>query len=87
MAAAPAALVEKHGERAERTRASGTRALARRDGSSGIAQVIRARATQVARVHVAIIGRATVEALRLNNDWLVSARRIWVRAGLHPPLE
>lgn len=33
------------------------------------------------------IGRATVEALRLNNDWLVSARRIWIRAGLHPPLE
>jgi len=33
------------------------------------------------------IGRATVEALRLNNDWLVRARRIWVIAGLHPPLE
>ena len=33
------------------------------------------------------IGRATVEALRLNNDWLVRARRIWASAGLHPPLE
>ncbi|MCX7839552.1 MAG: HNH endonuclease [Anaerolineae bacterium] len=33
------------------------------------------------------VGRATVEALRLNNEWLVSARRIWIRAGLHPPLE
>jgi len=33
------------------------------------------------------IGRATVEALRLNHEWLVSARRIWISAGLHPPLE
>ncbi len=33
------------------------------------------------------IGRATVKALRLNNDWLVRARRVWVSAGLHPPLE
>ncbi len=33
------------------------------------------------------IGRATCEALRLNNDWLISARQIWLRAGLHPPLE
>jgi len=32
-------------------------------------------------------GRATVEALRLNNEWLVGARRIWISAGLHPPLE
>lgn len=32
-------------------------------------------------------GRATVEVLRLNNDWLVRARRIWIVAGLHPPLE
>lgn len=30
-------------------------------------------------------GRATVEALRLNRQSLVSARRIWVRHGLHPP--
>ncbi len=33
------------------------------------------------------IGRATVEALHLNNDWLVGARRIWTSVGLHPPLE
>ncbi len=32
-------------------------------------------------------GRATIEALRLNNDWLVQARSIWVFAGIHPPLE
>ncbi len=32
-------------------------------------------------------GRATIEALRLNNDWIVQARRIWVLAGIHPPLE
>ncbi|MFQ5857255.1 MAG: HNH endonuclease [Anaerolineae bacterium] len=31
--------------------------------------------------------RATIEALRLNSDWIVQARRIWIRAGLHPPLE
>jgi len=33
------------------------------------------------------VGRATIEALRLNNDWLIRARRIWISAGLHPPLE
>jgi hypothetical protein len=32
-------------------------------------------------------GRATIETLRLNNDWLMQARRIWMRVGLHPPLE
>ncbi len=32
-------------------------------------------------------GRATIELLRLNNDWLVQARRIWMRIGLHPSLE
>lgn len=32
-------------------------------------------------------GRATVDALRLNNDWLVTARKIWIIAGVHPPLE
>ena len=31
------------------------------------------------------IGRATVEALRLNRESLVRARRIWVQHGLHPP--
>lgn len=33
------------------------------------------------------VGRATVEVLRLNNEWLVRARRVWISAGLHPPLE
>ena len=55
--------------------------------------------TQVWRDHFAwsgdglrVIGRtaccrATVEALRLNNDWLIQARRIWTAVGIHPPLE
>jgi hypothetical protein len=30
-------------------------------------------------------GRATVGMLRLNNEWLVQARRIWVVIGIHPP--
>ncbi len=30
-------------------------------------------------------GRATVEALRLNNPYIVPARRLWVIAGWHPP--
>jgi hypothetical protein len=33
------------------------------------------------------VGRATIEALRLNNEWIVQARRIWILAGLHPPLD
>jgi hypothetical protein len=32
-------------------------------------------------------GRTTIEALRLNNDWLMQARRLWRLVGLHPPLE
>lgn len=32
-------------------------------------------------------GRATVEALRLNNPYIVPARRLWVLAGWHPPKE
>jgi len=32
-------------------------------------------------------GRATVVALRLNNDYMVEARRYWVEAGWHPPEE
>jgi hypothetical protein len=32
-------------------------------------------------------GRATIEALRMNNEWLAQARRIWIIVGLHPPLE
>ena len=31
-------------------------------------------------------GRTTIEVLRLNNDWIVQARRIWMQVGLHPPL-
>jgi hypothetical protein len=31
------------------------------------------------------IGRATVEALRLNNDLAVEVRRNWILAGWHPP--
>jgi HNH endonuclease len=31
------------------------------------------------------VGRATVVALKLNNDHLVRARRRWVAAGWHPP--
>lgn len=32
-------------------------------------------------------GRATIDLLHLNNDWMVGARRIWMRVGLQPPLE
>ena len=31
------------------------------------------------------IGRATIEALSLNNEFRVRARAIWVEAGWHPP--
>jgi len=30
-------------------------------------------------------GRATVEALKMNNPTVVNARRRWVSAGWHPP--
>lgn len=30
-------------------------------------------------------GRATVAALRLNNEEIVAARRLWVGVGWHPP--
>lgn len=30
------------------------------------------------------VGRATVDALRLNNPYIVPARRFWVVAGWHP---
>ena len=30
-------------------------------------------------------GRATVIALRLNNDQIVSARTLWITVGWHPP--
>lgn len=31
------------------------------------------------------IGRATVSALKMNNEYIVVARRHWVQAGWHPP--
>jgi hypothetical protein len=31
------------------------------------------------------IGRATVIALQMNNDYVIQARRFWVEAGRHPP--
>jgi hypothetical protein len=31
------------------------------------------------------VGRATEAALRLNNPYIVPARRMWVVAGWHPP--
>lgn len=31
------------------------------------------------------VGRATIEALRLNNELAVEVRRNWVLAGWHPP--
>ena len=33
------------------------------------------------------IGRATVVALRLNNEMIVASRSLWVQAGWHPPVE
>jgi hypothetical protein len=32
-------------------------------------------------------GRATVVALRLNNDYAVEARTIWIENNWHPPLD
>ncbi len=31
------------------------------------------------------VGRATVDALKMNNPFIVPARRHWVEAGWHPP--
>lgn len=31
------------------------------------------------------VGRATIVALKLNNDFLITARRRWSLAGWHPP--
>jgi HNH endonuclease len=36
-------------------------------------------------VGVTPIGRATVIALQMNNDYAVTTRRWWVSAGWHPP--
>ena len=33
------------------------------------------------------VGRVTISALRLNRPALVRARRVWVRHGIHPPVE
>lgn len=30
-------------------------------------------------------GRATIEALQMNNEYIVEARHLWVIAGWHPP--
>ena len=38
-------------------------------------------------IGITAIGRATVVALRLNRPLLVRSRKIWVAAGLHPPLD
>ncbi|MCC6613354.1 MAG: HNH endonuclease [Anaerolineae bacterium] len=32
------------------------------------------------------IGRATIDRLRMNRDDVLSARRLWVQAGWHPPV-
>ena len=32
-------------------------------------------------------GRTTIAALRLNDAWLVQARRLWLLLGLHPPVD
>jgi len=32
-------------------------------------------------------GRATVALLRMNNEWLLHGRRVWILAGVHPPLD
>ena len=31
------------------------------------------------------VGRATVELLRVNNDYIVRARFLWIQTGWHPP--
>ena len=41
--------------------------------------------TQV--IGVTPCGRATVLALKLNNDDMIAARRLWVSVGWHPPGE
>jgi len=36
-------------------------------------------------VGLTAIGRATIVALKMNNEVIVDARRRWVSAGWHPP--
>lgn len=31
-------------------------------------------------------GEVTIATLHLNNAWIVQARRLWIIAGIHPPL-
>jgi hypothetical protein len=38
-------------------------------------------------VGLTAVGRATVAALRLNNEEVVGARWLWVQAGWHPPAD
>lgn len=38
-------------------------------------------------VGLTAVGRATVEALKMNNEYIVPARRHWVEAGWHPPAD
>jgi hypothetical protein len=33
------------------------------------------------------VGRATIALLRLNDEWQIRARRLWLIAGIHPPLD
>jgi hypothetical protein len=33
------------------------------------------------------IGRATVLALRMNNEYVVEARRLWIARQWHPPAQ
>jgi hypothetical protein len=41
---------------------------------------------QGAQIHgLTAVGRATIERLRMNIERVVTSRRIWVRAGAHPP--
>jgi len=36
-------------------------------------------------IGLTVIGRATVDTLKMNNVFIVPARRHWVEAGWHPP--
>lgn len=38
-------------------------------------------------IGLTLTGRATIEALKMNNEYIVPARRLWVLAGWHPPGE
>jgi len=37
-------------------------------------------------VPLSAVGRVTLHTLRMNDEWLQQARRIWMLAGIHPPL-